>query len=859
MTKTLLAALCTGSAFVMMASAAQAQEREFNVPAGSLKGALDAYARQSGVQVIYRVDQIRGVRTAGARGRLTSNAALTAILANSGFAARTDSSGAVAIVQSGGGGTNTKSSVNTSDIAAETEIENLDIVVTGSRIRGGEIASDIIKIDQKAIIAAGQIDLGEALRSLPQNFGGGQNPGVGTGGGLINNNINSASSANLRGLGPDATLTLLNGHRLPYDSAFGGVDISAVPLAALDRIEVVPDGASALYGSDAVAGVVNVILRRDFEGIATSAQISGSTDGGYFRRQADIVAGTTWNNGGFLIAYDYAHNSDIKARQRDYATALDPNTTLYPSINRHAITFAGYHRITDNVVLEIDALYAKRESRGESRTSTVQFLVAPKTETYTFAPSVEIELGDDWQAKLLGVFGRDRTNYSTAFSTFPDPATVTEGCYCNGVTALEVGAEGPLFALGGGSARLAVGAGLRNNSLDYAQSVNGTPSEAFNETRRSRYAYGELFLPFVSPELSVPGIAKLSVSAAVRYEDYPGLDRIATPRIGLNYAPVEDLTIRASWARSFKAPTLYQQYIPSEAYLLPAIAFGAGSGSSTVFYSSGGNPKLEPERARNWTAGFDLSPKAVKGLNISATYFDIRYSDRVAQPIAGSIAGAFVNPGFASLIEFAPDATNLAALIARAQFGLQNFSGSAYDPANVVALIDNRNINIGVQNIRGIDARISWDGEIGRGDRLGFSFDASWLESSQQLTPDLPTIMLAGTLFSPPEFRFRAAGNYQTGSLNLSSAINFTGALEDRRFATLDKIGSSATVDLGASYDIIAGKGRDAGLSVSITINNILNDKPKNIRTTGPTDTPYDSTNFSPIGRFVAVGIRRQW
>lgn len=734
-----------------------------------------------------------------------------------------------------------------------------DIVVTGSRIRGAAIASDVITLDQQAIIAAGQIDLGEAIRSLPQNFGGGQNPGVGTGAGLINNNINSAASANLRGLGPDATLTLLNGHRLPYDSAFGGVDISAIPLAAIDRIEVVPDGASALYGSDAVAGVVNVILRRNFEGIATSAQLGGSSDGGYFRQQADIVAGTNWDNGGFLLAYDYARNSGIRARQRDYAAALDPVTTLYPSIKRHAVTFAGHQKLDDKVELKIDALYARRSSRSESQTTTTRFAIEPEAETYTIAPSVEIALGAGWQAKLLGVFGRDRTHYSTAISPIPGNATVTDGCYCNGVTAVEAGAEGPLFALGGGSARLAIGAGFRNNSLDYTQYVNGALSQNFDVTRRSRYAYGELYLPFVSPELDIRGIDKLSLSAAIRYEDYPGLDRLATPRLGLIYAPVSDLILRASWARSFKAPTLYQQFIPSEAYLLPAIAFGAGSGASTVFYTSGGNPDLEPERAKSWTAGFEFTPKTIKGLTVSATYFDTRYSDRVAQPIAGSIAAAFVNPGFASLIDFSPNAATLAALISQAQFGLQNFSGSVYDPANVVALIDNRNINVGVQKIRGIDARVFWDGDIGGGNRLSLGLDASWLESSQQLTPDLPEVELAGNLFSPPEYRFRATAGFQTGGLNLSSSVNFTGALKDERFAVPSKIGSSATIDMGASYKIIANDKGEAGLSVSITINNILNDKPELIRTTGPTDTPYDSTNFSPIGRFIAIGIRRHW
>ena len=248
------------------------------------------------------------------------------------------------------------------------------IVVTGSRIRGAAVAGDVITLDQEAIIAAGQVDLGEAIRSLPQNFNGGQNPGIGTGAGLINSNVNSASSANLRGLGPDATLTLLNGHRLPYDSAFGGVDISAIPLAALDRIEVLPDGASALYGSDAVAGVVNVILRRDFEGVATSAQIGASSDGGYFRQQADIVGGTTWNGGGFLVAYDFSRNSEIEARQRSYAGSLDPDSFLYPSQHRHAATFSAYQSLGDRIVAKVDVLFSRRESETVGGTPASRFL-----------------------------------------------------------------------------------------------------------------------------------------------------------------------------------------------------------------------------------------------------------------------------------------------------------------------------------------------------------------------------------------------------------------------------------------------------------------------------------------------------
>ena len=92
------------------------------------------------------------------------------------------------------------------DNAAEVGDTALDdessaIVVTGTRIRGARVIGEVIELDRETIVEAGQVDLGEAIRSLPQNFSGGQNPGVGSGAGLINSNVNSAASANLRGLG----------------------------------------------------------------------------------------------------------------------------------------------------------------------------------------------------------------------------------------------------------------------------------------------------------------------------------------------------------------------------------------------------------------------------------------------------------------------------------------------------------------------------------------------------------------------------------------------------------------------------------------------------------------------------------
>ena len=733
------------------------------------------------------------------------------------------------------------------------------ILVTGSRIRGAEAGAERVTIEREDTVEAGQVDLGEAVRSLPQNFSGGQNPSVGSGAGLLNSNVNSASSANLRGLGPDATLTLLNGHRLPYDSAFAGVDISALPLAAVERIEVLPDGASAIYGSDAVAGVVNVILRRDFEGVATSAQLGVSTDGGNFRQQADIVAGALWDRGGAFIAYDFANNTDVAAADRTYADSLDPEATLFPSQQRHAVTISAHHEVARGVEAKLDALYSKRRSKTVIASPFFRSSATPEVESYTVAPSLEIDLGSNWQLSLTGVFGRDRTDYRGEITTPGAPSSITEGCICNELTSFDAGVEGPLFTLPAGDARAAFGAGLRSNSLGYTRIEGGAKVIAFDEEQQARFVYSEIFLPLVSNKNAMPGIAELSLAAAARYENYEGLDRQTTPRIGVNYAPFDGLTLRGSWSRSFKAPTLYQRFIPYQTILLPASIFGAGSAPQTVFYTSGGNPDVTSERAQSWTAGLELRPAFAPELTVSATWYDIRYRNRVVRPIAGSIVAAFRDPGYADLIDFSPDTGSFDRLIAGSLFGLENFSGSAYDPANIVAYLDNRNRNVAAWAIEGIDARVSWNRALDDDRSLDLELAGSFIDSEQQITDDLAEVPLSGTVFNPPRFRARGTANYRSANLGAHLAVNYIGALTDRRGEEETRLSPSATVDLGLSYALIGRRGQDPGLELSLNVQNLFDDAPERIEQLSPTDTPYDSTNYSPLGRFISFGIRRHW
>ena len=116
------------------------------------------------------------------------------------------------------------------------------------------------------IRASGEFTLPRVLQQLPQNT----NPTNATRGSYLNgvNNKTGAATVNLRGLGSESTLILVDGRRVGYSGILGGVtDISTIPLSMVERIEILLDGASAVYGSDAVGGVVNIITRKDYAGV----------------------------------------------------------------------------------------------------------------------------------------------------------------------------------------------------------------------------------------------------------------------------------------------------------------------------------------------------------------------------------------------------------------------------------------------------------------------------------------------------------------------------------------------------------------------------------------------------------------
>ncbi len=209
------------------------------------------------------------------------------------------------------------------ETAEEQEIDVDDeevelVVVTGSRIARtpSEQSRNVVVLDEQDIRAAGELTLSRVLRQLPQNL----NSTNETRGSQLNGGANTtgASTVNLRGLGSESTLILVDGRRVGYSGILGGVtDISTIPLSMVERIEVLPDGASAVYGSDAVGGVVNIITRKDYGGVEVDVDYGRPHKSGYEETRASIAGGMSWEGGRAKLAYERFHDTGLDSSLRE--------------------------------------------------------------------------------------------------------------------------------------------------------------------------------------------------------------------------------------------------------------------------------------------------------------------------------------------------------------------------------------------------------------------------------------------------------------------------------------------------------------------------------------------------------------
>ncbi len=232
-----------------------------------------------------------------------------------------------------------------------------EIVVIGSRIARSadfEGPSPVLTVDREAIENSGYQNLQQLLEKIPVNGNG----AFSTRGNNQDSTANGAASISLRGLGADATLVLVNGRRVAISSfaesvTTNFVDINTIPVAAIERVEVLKDGASAVYGSDAVAGVINIVLRKDFDGFEVSAGYGDVTSGSASETTASAIWGTSGDDSNVTMIFDYFKNSTLFNSERGRIGSAD-NSAFGGADYRSSRGYPGRFFVPDGVAPDPD-------------------------------------------------------------------------------------------------------------------------------------------------------------------------------------------------------------------------------------------------------------------------------------------------------------------------------------------------------------------------------------------------------------------------------------------------------------------------------------------------------------------------
>jgi len=278
--------------------------------------------------------------------------------------------------------------------AKESTVRLERVQVTGSRVRRAEFTSSdpISSFGQKEITAAGTVSVDEFLKEIPSFTGYQQNSST-------NNGSDGQKKVDLRGLGFNRTLILINGRRQIGDvNGDGAVDLNSIPEALIERVEVLKSGASTIYGSDALAGVINIILKKKFSGLELTANYGTGTDDGQATNTGfTALAGAASDRGNVLMSFGYSKQDEMLQAERPFATS-----SLYPLLTdgKFVATPSGSSN-SRRIRVDVDG-----DGRNENRIVDAATLMARPfvpSDVYNFAPvNALITPNERYQVSAVG-------------------------------------------------------------------------------------------------------------------------------------------------------------------------------------------------------------------------------------------------------------------------------------------------------------------------------------------------------------------------------------------------------------------------------------------------------------------------
>jgi iron complex outermembrane recepter protein len=853
-----------------------------------------------------------------------------------------------------------------------------EVVVTGTLIRNvAPVGSALIAMDQDQLQETGATSLSDALRTLPQvdNLGVSDSSRSGTGGA---GNIVYGNSINLRGLSPFATLTLLDGHRVPPGGTTGAtVDPDSFPSLMLQRVDIVADGASATYGSDAIAGVVNLILRRNVEGVEVDGKYGFAN--GYEENREGIMAGHNWGSGQFSIGFEENYHSDLNGQDRGFfesnqtaaggtnydtqqcnpgtivvgtttyaipkggvtpATAanLIPGTANYcdlakyqdilPRVRHDNAVFTLDQKLGDRISLFADGSYSKRTFLflGAAPTGPLEvpssnaFFVAPpgtapavETVNYSFANDLgpysddfgsstnfqgtmglKADLGHDWLLTLDGTAGRDKdyvydppnalvngnlagalasANPATALNVYgaANPASVIDPIF-SGIfygpgfsreQVIEGQVDGGLFALPGGEVRLAVGGQWRHDELEYGL-VSGAVGEQLvideHLSRHSDSTFAEVLVPIFGSGNAVPGIQRLDLDVAGRYEHYSDFGGTSHPKVGLNWTPTDGWMVHASYGTSFRAPLLSELVGPLRGVFVQTYSDPlAPTGTSTGYTLGGGNLDLKPETATTISAGVDVAPTDQS--KISLTYYNIDYKNQIASYLSDLTLLQQTNE-LGGLVTRCPSAA-CTALVNQYTTGPGALPILGPPLANPSVFVNGLEENLGATKTQGLDLVGSYAFQTPLPGRWSVDLSANLTtQYDVQFTPTGAYFDVLNTIGFPLRLRMRGDIGWAYGPFTTKLFVNYVNGYGNTETTPAQSVSAYVTEDVDVVFN--AGRVLQSSLARDLTftfhVTNIGNATPPYVNIPiGDGGGGYDGTAASPLGRLISVGFGKKF
>lgn len=443
------------------------------------------------------------------------------------------------------------------------------------------------------------------------------------------------------------------------------------------------------------------------------------------------------------------------------------------------------------------------------------------------------------------------------------------------------------FSLNAGTIGWAVGYENRHSSYSATPDGAATIGEIYSVTAdptEGSYTvdefYGEINVPLLA---GLTGVERLDLSAAVRWSDYDFLSSHTTTKFGLEYVPVQDLLIRATFSDGFRAPSITNLFGPQAesniGYIDPCHEYGIRSGVSQVVQDNcaseglapdisltnlqsasvvGGNPDLVPEEAESYTVGFVWSPNFIENFSFAVDYYNIEITDGIGGPNATAIVSECYNS-----VNFSSPMCDLIAgptheIVGRPALPGSDFRALAADP--IVSGILATTQNIAQFETSGIDFDANWSTEMGGG-RFNVRLDGTYLDSYKYQAQAGTTVLeMAGMFGSDPNFGGRSAAfskwrsnlslSYSLADWDILWITRFQSGVDDIQYDENDlvsSVGSFFYHDLQGSYHF------DGGLSLTAGVRNLFDKQPPYV--TNNQDMNTLNSSYDTAGQYLYARV----